>query len=391
MTRNGALRMAVFLSEFVSQRARDHCRGAEAFDADPDAGKHWLAEHPAPTATLSQVADHIDHLRDVAGIDHVGIGSDFDGGEALPDGLGDVSRFPALLGELLRRGYSDDDVRKAGGWQRASVLRGAETVAARLKAERPASRPRSRSSRSRVAHAGVPVRPIPSSGPAICSEPSTSPWPERSPAVRSRLGRWATPGQTTSSARGTGIATARAVASTTGDRRRPRGRASGSPIASDVRRRRLEAELEVGRSVPPGRDLEGPGAASRRRSHGPPDPPRWLAGSVRHPGPEVRLDGAWRSPRSSASPSSRQNRLQILRMAGQERASGLIRRSDAASSGRARATSVATPAPSEQPTRWAGPASSSSSRATTSAWWANGSVGRRSDSPNPRRSTRIVR
>ena len=136
---NGGVVMAVFLSGFVSQAVRDHLRGADIFDADPDAGKRWLAEHPGPTAALSQVADHIDHLRDVAGIGHVGIGSDFDGGEPLPDGLGDVSRFPALLGELLRRGYSDDDVRKVAGGNVLRALRGAETVAARLKAERPAS------------------------------------------------------------------------------------------------------------------------------------------------------------------------------------------------------------------------------------------------------------
>lgn len=139
VTRNGGVVMAVFLSAFVSQAVRDHGRGAEAFDADPDAGERWLAEHPGPTAMLSQVADHIDHLRDVAGIDHIGIGSDFDGGDPLPDGLADVSRFPALLGELLRRGYSDDDVRQVAGGNVLRALRGAETVAARLKAERPAS------------------------------------------------------------------------------------------------------------------------------------------------------------------------------------------------------------------------------------------------------------
>ncbi|MEA2537137.1 MAG: rane dipeptidase [Chloroflexota bacterium] len=140
---NGGVVMAVFLSAFVSQALRDHRLGAANLDDDeaggPSARQRWLAEHPGPTATLSQVADHIVHLRDVAGIDHVGIGSDFDGGEPLPEGLGDVSRFPALLGELLRRGYSDDDVRKVAGGNVLRALRGAETVAARLKTERPAS------------------------------------------------------------------------------------------------------------------------------------------------------------------------------------------------------------------------------------------------------------
>jgi membrane dipeptidase len=137
---NGGVVMAVFLSGFVSQAVRDHRRDAPPDDADePLARERWLTEHPGPSATLSQVADHIDHLRDVAGIDHVGIGSDFDGGEPLPDGLGDVSRFPALLGELLRRGYSDDDVRKVAGGNVLRALRGAETTAARLQTERAAS------------------------------------------------------------------------------------------------------------------------------------------------------------------------------------------------------------------------------------------------------------
>ena len=99
----------------------------------------WLAAHPGPGVSLSQVADQIDHLRDVAGIDHVGIGSDFDGGEPLPEGLTDVSCFPALLGELLRRGYSDDDIRKVAGGNVLRTLRAAETVALRLQAERPPS------------------------------------------------------------------------------------------------------------------------------------------------------------------------------------------------------------------------------------------------------------
>ncbi len=99
----------------------------------------WIRDHPAPRATLSEVADHIDHVRRVAGIDHVGLGSDFDGTESLPDGLGDVAQVPVLLGELLRRGYSDDDVRKIAGGNLLRVLRDAERVAARLRRERPPS------------------------------------------------------------------------------------------------------------------------------------------------------------------------------------------------------------------------------------------------------------
>ena len=140
MPANGGVVMAVFLGGFVSQALRDHFLGArDVGDGDVAAGRRWMAEHPGPIVTLSQVADHIDHLRDVAGIDHVGIGSDFDGGEPLPDGLTDVSRFPALLGELLRRGYSDDDVRKVAGGNVLRTLRGAEAVARRLQAERAPS------------------------------------------------------------------------------------------------------------------------------------------------------------------------------------------------------------------------------------------------------------
>ena len=146
---NGGVVMAVFLSGFVSEAVAAHQRPGQKAEeayrlAHPEATadelqrlrRAWLAEHPGPRATLAQVADHIDHLRAVAGIDHVGIGSDFDGGEVLPDGLEDVSRFPALLAELLRRGYSDDDVRKVAGGNVLRVLRDAEAVAARLRAAR---------------------------------------------------------------------------------------------------------------------------------------------------------------------------------------------------------------------------------------------------------------
>lgn len=137
---NGGIVMAVFLGAFVSQAFRDHVSRAQDVDArDPAARKAWLAAHPGPRVSKSQVADHIDHLREVAGIDHVGIGSDFDGGKPLPDGLTDVSCFPALLGELLRRGYSDEDVRKVAGGNVLRTLRDAETVALRLQAERPPS------------------------------------------------------------------------------------------------------------------------------------------------------------------------------------------------------------------------------------------------------------
>jgi membrane dipeptidase len=92
----------------------------------------WLAAHPAPRVTLAEVADHIEHVARVAGVDHVGLGSDFDGvGDTLPDGLEDVATYPALLAELMRRGWSDADIAKLAG---GNVLRVME-AAARVKEE----------------------------------------------------------------------------------------------------------------------------------------------------------------------------------------------------------------------------------------------------------------
>ena len=93
----------------------------------------WLRAHPAPTVTLAQVADHIIHVAKVAGVDHVGLGSDFDGvGATLPKGLGDVSTYPALLAELMRRGWSDADVSKLAGGNVLRVMEAAERVKAQL-------------------------------------------------------------------------------------------------------------------------------------------------------------------------------------------------------------------------------------------------------------------
>jgi membrane dipeptidase len=85
------------------------------------------------------VADHIDHVRAVAGIDHIGIGSDYDGMPPGPVGLEDVSRYPDLFVELLKRGYSEEDIGKIAGGNVLRVMREAEAAAARLQKERPAS------------------------------------------------------------------------------------------------------------------------------------------------------------------------------------------------------------------------------------------------------------
>src|SRR5437879_7036721 len=143
--RNGGIVMVNFNPGFVSEAVRLYddsmearIRSLRATGADPttvaDSTKAWAAR--VPQATLAQVADHIEHIRDVAGIDAVGLGSDFDGITEVPVGLEDVSKFPDLLAELLKRGWSEQDVRKVAGLNALRVLRGAERVAAELRAVR---------------------------------------------------------------------------------------------------------------------------------------------------------------------------------------------------------------------------------------------------------------
>jgi membrane dipeptidase len=91
--------------------------------------QEWVAGHPRPVATLAQVVRHIEHVREVAGIDHVGIGSDFDGTDQVPDGLADVSCYPALIAELLDRGWSEEDCRRLAGGNILRVMREAEAAA----------------------------------------------------------------------------------------------------------------------------------------------------------------------------------------------------------------------------------------------------------------------
>lgn len=149
---NGGVVMAVFLGQFVSDELRRHVEPGmqleEAFERDnPDAPasaarevRHaWLAANPPPKATMGQLIDHVDHLVEVMGPQHVGIGSDFDGGELLPIGLEDVSRFPYLIAELLRCGYAEDDVGAIAGGNILRVMRGAEASARRIQAVRPPS------------------------------------------------------------------------------------------------------------------------------------------------------------------------------------------------------------------------------------------------------------
>jgi membrane dipeptidase len=148
---NGGVIMVTFVPSFVSPEGAQEAKRVRAErdrlkSLHPDDPKKvsagleaWFAQNPGPPATLSQVADHIDHVRKVAGIDHIGLGSDFDGVSRLPVGLEDVSKFPALLAELLRRGYSEADVEKIAGRNILRVLAESERVARRLQAQRPPS------------------------------------------------------------------------------------------------------------------------------------------------------------------------------------------------------------------------------------------------------------
>lgn len=92
-----------------------------------------------PKTTVARVADHIEHIRDVAGVDALGLGGDFDGNDMWPEGLSDVSMYPNLFAELIRRGWSDRDLAKLAGGNILRALESVEKVAARLQRERPAS------------------------------------------------------------------------------------------------------------------------------------------------------------------------------------------------------------------------------------------------------------
>jgi len=118
--------------EFKAQHPNDPKAASAAFGA-------WIRNFRTNDATLGQVADHIEHIRKTAGVDHVGIGGDYAGLGQHPIGLGDVTRYPYLTAELLRRGWSDDDVKKVLGLNLLRAMRGAEQTAARLRQSRPPS------------------------------------------------------------------------------------------------------------------------------------------------------------------------------------------------------------------------------------------------------------
>jgi len=139
---NGGVCMVTFVPGFVSQECADWTAGLKAEAArrglDPrNFGElfsfkpEWERAHPRPGATLAQVADHIEHVRAVAGVEHVGLGGDFDGTPDVTTGLEDVSAYPALLAELLGRGWSESDLKALAGANVLRALRAAESHAAR--------------------------------------------------------------------------------------------------------------------------------------------------------------------------------------------------------------------------------------------------------------------
>ena len=148
LPKNGGVIMVTFVPGFVSPKVnawnklqtaeQDRLKAASPNDAAAvKAGvDKWTAANPAPAATIAEVADHVDHIRKIAGIDHIGIGSDFDGITQTVQDLDNVSTYPRLTAELMRRGYADADIRKILGLNVLRVMREAEKVSKRLQAER---------------------------------------------------------------------------------------------------------------------------------------------------------------------------------------------------------------------------------------------------------------
>ncbi|HKZ73421.1 MAG TPA: dipeptidase [Steroidobacteraceae bacterium] len=142
---NGGVVMVTFVSGFISQAAADVTlpamqqyllRASGKSEAERDAiYKEIFDAVEIPPVTVAAVADHIEHVRKVASVDNIGIGSDFDGNSDWPEGLSDVSTFPNLFAELIRRGWSDRDLEKLAGGNVLRALEQAEGVARRLQRE----------------------------------------------------------------------------------------------------------------------------------------------------------------------------------------------------------------------------------------------------------------
>jgi membrane dipeptidase len=148
---NDGVVMVTWVPTFVSERVRlrDVAKDAEEarlkalYRGQPEKVKAalaaWEAANPAPRATVQDIADHIDHIVKVAGAAHVGVGADLDGIETTPEGLESVAAYPRLFAELIRRGYTDDQLKAIAGLNVLRVMRKAEAAAARLQKEKPAA------------------------------------------------------------------------------------------------------------------------------------------------------------------------------------------------------------------------------------------------------------
>ncbi len=147
---NGGVVMVTFVPSFLSKPVSDayavrekEMQAALAKVTNPAekeaAEREYKAAHPIPRVTIAQVADHIEHVRKVAGVDHIGLGGDYDGNDEWPVGMEDVSRYPFLFAELVRRGWSDADLAKLADGNIVRALRQAEAVAKRLQATREPS------------------------------------------------------------------------------------------------------------------------------------------------------------------------------------------------------------------------------------------------------------
>ncbi len=145
---NGGVVMVTFVPPFISDEVRLYSEKQDRernrlLREHPDNENlvrnklaEWRQQNPAPRSTLEQVADHIDYIRDLIGVEHIGIGSDYDGITTVPKGLEDVTKFPYLFAELLRRGYSENELKKIAGLNVLRVMRETERVAERLQQER---------------------------------------------------------------------------------------------------------------------------------------------------------------------------------------------------------------------------------------------------------------
>ncbi|MNS66794.1 Membrane dipeptidase [compost metagenome] len=149
MPANGGIVMVTFVPGFISEavRASGAARSAEmsrlsalhpGHPAAVKAGMEaFIAANPAPKATIDDVVAHIQHVRDVAGIDHVGLGGDFDGVDSLPEGVESVEAYPRILAELMRRGWSEADIRKISGENLLRTMRAVERAATAERGQRP--------------------------------------------------------------------------------------------------------------------------------------------------------------------------------------------------------------------------------------------------------------